>query len=232
MGVVYVYVLPTLESRLRDEKIATLRTDASRYAVQLRPTIGTSMPEKAVERLVSEVAQQVNARVTLLNVPSGPLTKTPIPVADSAGDITDSGLGFGVAARAAQTHTLATGTEAGQSGRVAEAAQPIVRGSRVRVVVFSSPLNEVTDTVRVIRSRVLVAAGLALLVALIGGWLVARALSSRIKRLERAAGRVAAGDFGARFPVDHPDELGELAMALDDMQRQLAQLDSARKRFI
>jgi len=43
---------------------------------------------------------------------------------------------------------------------------------------------------------------------------------------------VAAGDFSARFPTDAKDELGQLARALDGMQRQLAELDSARKRFI
>jgi len=66
----------------------------------------------------------------------------------------------------------------------------------------------------------------------LAGLVIARALSQRIKRLQRAAGRVAKGDFSARFPVDRADELGQLALALDDMQRQLAQLDSARKRFI
>src|SRR5204863_2200044 len=61
---------------------------------------------------------------------------------------------------------------------------------------------------------------------------VATALSRRVKRLEVAAGRVASGDFAARFPIDSADELGQLARALDRMQRQLAELDSARKRFI
>ena len=35
-----------------------------------------------------------------------------------------------------------------------------------------------------------------------------------------------------RIPIDCDDELGDLARAFNDMQRQLAQLDSARKRFI
>ncbi len=44
--------------------------------------------------------------------------------------------------------------------------------------------------------------------------------------------RVSTGDFSARFPVDRDDELGRLAGALDAMQRQLAELDSARRGFI
>src|SRR3954470_4088323 len=254
IAVVYLYVTPTLEARLRDQRIDRLRDAAERYGDQLRPTIGTSMPAKAVASLVTATGQQANFRVTLLNVPRGPLSRQPIAVGDSAGGTQDSGLDFAIARRAAQTRRLVTGWgagrggggarraaqtrrvvtgwEAGQGGRVAEAARPLFRGRSERVVVFSSSLSDVSDTVGVIRSRVLVAGALALLVALIGGGLVARALSARIKRLERGAQRVARGDFSARVPFDRPDELGQLALALDDMQSQLAQLDSARKRFI
>jgi signal transduction histidine kinase len=66
----------------------------------------------------------------------------------------------------------------------------------------------------------------------LAGWLIARALAQRVKRLEKAAEQVAAGDFSRPIPVDSDDELGQLAVAFNDMQRQLAQLDRARKQFI
>ena len=50
--------------------------------------------------------------------------------------------------------------------------------------------------------------------------------------MERAARRVAQGDFGARFESGARDELGQLARTLDAMQRQLAELETARRRFI
>ncbi|HEY8763193.1 MAG TPA: HAMP domain-containing sensor histidine kinase, partial [Solirubrobacteraceae bacterium] len=53
-----------------------------------------------------------------------------------------------------------------------------------------------------------------------------------VKHLERAAERVAAGEFEHPIPVSSSDELGQLAKAFNDMQRQLAQLDLARKKFI
>jgi signal transduction histidine kinase len=53
-----------------------------------------------------------------------------------------------------------------------------------------------------------------------------------VRSLERGAGQVAGGDFTAVFPVDKDDELGQLARALNDMQRQLVRLESARRRFI
>jgi two-component system, OmpR family, sensor kinase len=69
-------------------------------------------------------------------------------------------------------------------------------------------------------------------IALAAGYLVARALSQRVGRLESAARKVAAGDFSNPIRADSDDELGQLAAAFDDMQNQLARLDRARKRFI
>jgi two-component system, OmpR family, sensor kinase len=86
--------------------------------------------------------------------------------------------------------------------------------------------------VSVVRHEILVGGGIALLLALIGGYVVARVLGQRVKRLELAAGQVAAGDFEHPIPVDSRDELGQLARAFNQMQRQLGQLESARKKFI
>jgi signal transduction histidine kinase len=100
------------------------------------------------------------------------------------------------------------------------------------VAVYSSPVSDVVHNVSVVRHEILIAGGIALLLALVGGYLVARWLTWRVKRLELAAEQVAAGDFGRPIPVDSSDELGQLAVAFNDMQRQLAQLESAREKFI
>jgi len=232
LGVVFAFVIPTLESRLRSEKLDAVARSARAYGPGLRDTFRRDFSANQVDGLVSDVAQQANARVTLLNVAGGPTGTQLIPIADSSGQVRDTSLDFAVAGDAATSGRVEVGTESGQGGRLAEAAYPLKRGTKVRVAVFSAPLSDVADTVGVIRRRVLEAGGLAVLIAAALGFVVARALSQRIKRLERVARRVARGDFSARFPVDRADELGELATALDDMQRQLAQLDSARKRFI
>src|SRR5213079_2161800 len=54
----------------------------------------------------------------------------------------------------------------------------------------------------------------------------------RVRRLERAAGRVAAGQFVAPLPVDSEDELGQLTSAFNDMQQRLSRVDRARKEFV
>ncbi len=98
--------------------------------------------------------------------------------------------------------------------------------------VYSAPISDVVRHVGDVRHEFLVAGGIALALAWIGGYLTARWLAQRVKRLERAAERVAAGEFEHPIPVDSRDELGQLAVAFNDMQRQLSQLESARKKFI
>jgi signal transduction histidine kinase len=76
------------------------------------------------------------------------------------------------------------------------------------------------------------ALAIALLGAALAAWVVASQLSGRLRGMERVARRVAAGDFSQRFAGGRSDELGRLARALNDMQGQLAELDSARRGFI
>ena len=54
----------------------------------------------------------------------------------------------------------------------------------------------------------------------------------RIRRLERAAERIANGMFDEPVVDTGQDEVGELARAFERMRRRLAQLDHARREFI
>jgi two-component system, OmpR family, sensor kinase len=138
-----------------------------------------------------------------------------------------------VARRGVESGHMATGTQDTRAGTVAEAAYPVVYGGRVAaVIVYSAPASDIVRTVSTVRHQIFVAGGIALLVAIVGSYLVAHALAQRVKRLELAAEQVAAGDFEHTIPVDSRDELGQLAVAFNQMQRQLSQLESARKKFI
>ena len=83
-----------------------------------------------------------------------------------------------------------------------------------------------------IRNRLLLATAAALLVALIGGYLVAQALSRRVRRVEQAARAGGGRHFIEPLPVDSKDELGQLTLAFNKMQVQLRQVDVARKEFV
>jgi signal transduction histidine kinase len=230
---IYLYVAPQLESRLRDEKLDGLARNAALYSRDLIRVIGTNVDEAAVNRSVRQAADRAGARVTLLGVSRGSQGVQTYPISDSTAETKIEDIDFTVALDAARTGRTATGTEPTNEGRVGEAARPLFFNDRVaRVVVFSAPLGDVQGSVALIRRQIAIAGAFALLFASLAGYLVARALSRRIKRLETAAEKVAGGDFSERIPIDGDDELSDLARAFNDMQRQLAQLDSARKRFI
>ena len=187
-----------------------------------------------VRARVDAASRRSQTRVTLLAVstaaqPSGPQLAT---VADSSNPSTTPHLGYEVAWRAIRSGRLASGTETHRSGVVVETAMPVKFGRVVRVIVYSAPASDVLHTVSVVQQQILIAGAIALLLSLIGGYLLARWLTQRVKRLERAAERVAAGEFGRPIAVDARDELGRLAVAFNDMQRQLSDLESARKKFI
>ena len=230
VGFVFVYVAPPLETNLREQKLESLADTAKRYA---KPIVdGRDEDIETLRGIVTRTGDRANARVTLLRVSRGSLGLQTSVIADSTATPTGD-LQFEVAREAARQRRIATGTEASATGRLGQAAFPVMDGTDVeRVIVFAAPLSDVDDNVTFVRGRIAIAGAIALLLALAAGLVLSTRLAERIKRLERTARRVASGDLSGRFVVDAPDELGRLAFALDDMQRQLGQLDEARKRFI
>ncbi|MBJ7471893.1 MAG: HAMP domain-containing histidine kinase [Solirubrobacteraceae bacterium] len=114
-----------------------------------------------------------------------------------------------------------------------EAAQSFTINTGERIV-FSAwqPIDDIERTVQSARSRILVAGiGGASVALLLGVWVTTR-LTRRIRTLEAGARKVAQGDFTAQFPGEGSLELSSLARALNEMQRQLAELETARRRFI
>ncbi|HWF72044.1 MAG TPA: HAMP domain-containing protein, partial [Solirubrobacteraceae bacterium] len=234
IAVLYMSVAPGLRSRLLSDRLASLATTAHQDSSAIAETIGSSTSGPHVQGIVERAGLTSGDRVTLLSVSFAGGRPQLTPVADSSlSHVTAEDLRFGPADRAATSGKLVTGIEGAATGTVAEAALPLFQGGQLaRVVVYSAPVSDVVRSSTIVRHEILVAGGLALLLALVGGYLVARALAQRVKRLERAVEQVASGDFGHPIPVDSSDELGQLAVAFNDMQRQLAQLDLARKRFI
>jgi signal transduction histidine kinase len=61
----------------------------------------------------------------------------------------------------------------------------------------------------------------AVMIGILAGFLIAVAISHRVVRLARAAGEMAGGSFDASLAVSGPDEIGDLARALDSMRASL-----------
>ncbi len=135
-----------------------------------------------------------------------------------------------VALRAAQSLTPARGVVTRGEHKYAEAAQASENAQYV--VLVSNSIEDSLDSVALVKKRLLVSALVSLAAALLLGYGGARIFARRIRRLERAAERIASGKFDEPIEDSSPDELGELARAFDRMRQRLAGLEHARREFI
>jgi signal transduction histidine kinase len=234
IGTVYLSVTPRLEDSLRAQKLHDLQADAKRSSEGLAREMGsTTVDGEELARRVTRAASTAGAEVLVL----GPLRGTPSGVQLADDSTPNGGVRFedvsSLALDVMRSGRAASSTQPTTVGRQALAAEPLRSGKKlVGVAVFADALDDVEADVALIRRQILISGGAALIIALLAGYLVARALSLRVKRLEQAARKVAAGDFSNPIRADSDDELGQLAAAFDDMQNQLARLDRARKQFI
>ena len=234
IGTIYLTVTPRLEERLRDQKLDRLQADAraTSTATRLRRAVRAGTEDvlaRAARRAAAAVGS--SAEVLILELLDGSPRRSP---QDRLG-ARRRHLRVDERDRARRRRRPPAGHRddrpAPASRRVV--AYPLIQDEEVvGVAVFADTLDEVEGNVDLIRRQILLSGGIALVVALLAGYLVARALSQRVGRLEQAARKVAAGDFSNPIRADSDDELGQLAAAFDDMQNQLARLDRARKQFI
>src|SRR5206468_10034871 len=177
----------------------------------------------------SNVSSCANAGVLLMSVVSqSPLVVTPTRYSlpgRSAAAFTDDP----VAIRSAGTSRLEQGTVSHGDDEFAEVAIPVGNGN---ILLLSAPLHDPLADVNAVQRRMLLAGGLALIVALVVGYGAARLFARRIRRLERAADSIAGGRFDEKVADRSADELGELARAFERMRSRLAGLDHARREFV
>jgi signal transduction histidine kinase len=106
-------------------------------------------------------------------------------------------------------------------------------GDVVGVVVAERSLEEVSDTVALVRNRLLLAAGIGLGVAIALGLALSSTLTRRLGQLQRSALRITHEGPEAPAPIDRGrDEVGDLARAIGRMQEELRRQEAARRSFV
>jgi signal transduction histidine kinase len=224
-AIVYVSVVPSLERRLVDNRIDQLR----RSALSLR----TEVPDASGwNDWVEETSRRQNARVVLYQyaIPPSAFSEPDLLPSVDSGVRSDAISDDPVAERSARTVDLESGTVERGGRRFAEAAVPVIETGPF--LLLSSPVDDVLDTVDFVKQTILIAGLLAFGAALLVGFTAANVFAGRIRRLERAADRIASGRFDEPIVDAHTDELGELARAFERMRGRLAGLDHARREFI
>src|SRR3979490_1973864 len=80
---IYVYVVPRLETNLREQKLHDLADSARQYSGDLVRRIGPRVVEAQVNQVVHRAADRSNVRVTLLGVSRGTQGIQTYPISDS-----------------------------------------------------------------------------------------------------------------------------------------------------
>jgi signal transduction histidine kinase len=174
---------------------------------------------------VDQLATRMNARVVVYTrLPEGQLR----PVLDS--EPSAEGLAEDpIALESADTALEASGRVERDDAHFAEIAFPV---GTEHVVLLSATLGDVLADVELIGRSLLVAGLVALAASAAAAYVAALGLTRRLRHLETAADRIAAGDFTAPVDTRGGDEVAQLARGLDSMRLRLADLDRVRREFI
>ena len=224
IGIVYLVVIPRLESRLVNAKIAELKRAA--------PTAAFNAAQAANPNSASfsDYDGQASAIASTFDVRAVIFGTSPLRVLGDSSPNSRAVSGDPIARLAAEHGKLEAGrTERGEKS-YAEMADPTPAPGEI--VLLSAPLHDALSTVRLVRRSLVLAGVLALIVALAAGIGAAWTLTRRLRALESAAERLAAGNFAAPVDDTGQDEVGQLARAFDRMRQRLAHLDDVRREFI
>jgi signal transduction histidine kinase len=222
----YLLVVPTLEHALVDARLGQLEKDAATISTQL--AVRDASKPLNLQTFADVYAAGFNTRVVVFGVLGPPVALSRL--ADSFEEGTDAIEQSPTALEAARTGRVVSDTVRRGGTEYAEVAVPLLPSSGV--MLLSTSLADQLATVRLVERRFLVATAVAVGIALTLGSIAAAMHARRIRRLERAANRIAEGYFDEPIADTGDDELGQLATAFDRMRLQLAQLDTARKEFV
>jgi signal transduction histidine kinase len=219
MGVLFLYVVPSLRANLISDRQARLASVARHQqdSAKLQRAFSHPPPSSAA---LGRLASLANALVSVYYGTAPRNLKTSaVPNPPSVGPQNP------VVVNALHSNGPVAGRT--PSGSIVVAFR--MHGA---VVLLTQKVGDVEDAASLVERQFLIATMLALGVAGLVGWAAAVAISQRLGRLELAATRVAEGRFDQPIGDQAPDELGRLARAFDLMQSRLDQIDRARKDFI
>ena len=240
MLVAYAYVVPPLNDRLVERKLV----DAKNSATVISDTVGQWLKydagsgalyvtnQNSLNRIISSIAFRQGGRVVVY-------TRNLVTRKDSGGldslDVADYPM-LGVAVGTGQPQQ---GVVTTRNGRYAATAVPLFSEETGRLVVgvvlVISPLSEVDKAVLAVQRQLIFATILALGISLVLGYLASYFIARRLKRIERSAEEIAAGDLSTTVPETIEDEIGQLAMTFNIMAERLrsafAQVEYERDRI-
>jgi signal transduction histidine kinase len=234
LGLVYMVVVPSLRDRLIETKVNQLRGALPSIRTGMSTTDDFGLPSRV--QIWSSKAGEARVVIYAKAAPaSGSKTVSLSLFDDSHTDTSLDVTSDPIAQRAANSLAESSGTVHRGANEFAEVAAPVTMPKVLPsggVVLLSASLQDALANVDTVQRRLLEAGALALALALAVGYGLAYLFARRIRRLEAAAERIAAGTFDEPVTDRSDDELGQLARAFDRMRLRLSRLERARREFI
>jgi signal transduction histidine kinase len=230
---VYALVAPSLQGDLERQRLKRLDAQAtSKLSIELLGTADTGLESNEPGTGARVAALAANAQVAVWQVSGKQLTGWTATTPNA-----DPGVAPIIARRAAaQMRTFrnpANGFAQSGGRRSAEVAYTLQFSSGVEyVVLFTTSVDDLAGSVSLVKRRILTGAAIAIAAAALLAVIGSYALTRRLRRLQRAADRLAAGSFDVPVVDTGNDEIADLARSLDVMRIQLGQLENARRTFI
>ena len=238
MLVAWVYVVPPLANRLDQQKLTDQRLSASVISSTVANsgvyylgsrTMGVSN-EVLLARTVTVIGMQFNARVVLITMNQA--------IRQDSGGVNALDLGdYPMIRESLSSGRFVQGIVTTSSGRYAATAVPLKdeqSGTVFGTVLVASSLKDVDKAVVAVQRQLLFATVFAMAISLLLGYLASYFIARRLKRIERSAEAIAAGDLTAKVPATVEDEIGQLAATFNVMADRLrgafAQVEYERDR--
>ena len=233
MLVAWIYVVPPLANRLDQQKLLDMRSsvkDEDIYTVsqfvRLNQLTGQTvvLDKTSLDLTVRILGSQLGARVVLITAALKPATST-------AGLDPFNVRSYPMLSQALRTRHRVYGIVLTPAGRYAVTAVPLVdqatRQHAAGVVLIAAPLKDVDKAVAAVQRALLLATAFALVLSGLLGYLASYFIARRLKRIERSAETIAAGDFNARVEVTVEDEIGQLGSTFNIMAGRLREAFAA-----
>ena len=221
VALAYVYVVPSLQNRLVHQKLNDLSASSGVVQRELNGVTNLSLLRNAATFLDTTT----NARIVILDSEGDEP-----PLVDSRQGLPLKIANYPVVAAAARTGRLMVGTATIGDTSYATAALPVGGYGVHDIALVSAPLTDLQRAVRSVQHQILLAGGLALIATLFAGYLASYIIARRLKRIERGALSIAAGDFSRPVPPGPPDEIGQLAVTFNMMGGRLREAFSQIER--
>ena len=222
IGLMYIYVVPSLQSRLLQQKL----NDLSRNSALVRQTV-RYVPADQLQDTASIIDSRINARVVVID-PSDMQV-----LANSRQSLPLNVANYPVVVAAKSTGLVTTNEVTIGDTLYAAMAVPVMSESDTgfgTIVLVSTPLTDLQRAVQSVQRQILLAGGIALIATLFAGYLASYFIARRLKRIERGALSIASGDLSHPVLPGPPDEIGQLAVTFNMMGGRLREAFSQIER--